>query len=83
MSIDNDEKTKHIETIFKSIDWLVENDLWDEVKEIMRHSVMEAAHSVTKKLRSSKGKCPDFKERNVYPDNWHEIIKDGLIKERE
>jgi len=80
--MDDNEKTKHIETIFKSIDWLVENNLWDEIKEIMRHCVMEAAHSVTKKLKNPKGKCPDFKERNIYPDNWDDIIRDGL-KERE
>lgn len=82
MSIDSDERTKHMETIFKSVDWLIENDLWDEIKEVMRHCVMEAAHNVTKKFKESKDNCPDLKERDIYPDNWLDIIGDGL-KERE
>lgn len=49
MPIKNNEKDAHVENIKKSINWLIEKGLWDEVEKIMKHCVTEATCNVLKK----------------------------------
>ncbi len=87
MSIDNNEKLKHIESINESIDWLIENGLWDDVKNIMKYCVTKAANNVTEKIKNlEKGKTKldsefefiDFGKSLDGSTIWDDFIKDIL-----
>jgi hypothetical protein len=65
----DDEKSKHIENINNSIDWLIKNSLWDEIEVIMKSCVIKVSVNMIKDVKN-------------LPDDWYDIIKESL-KERE
>lgn len=74
----NDEKTAHIKKINESLNWLIENNLWEDFREIIMKGVIKLAERIREKRRI---KISSFDFKKNYSDVNAEKIKEEWEKE--